>query len=242
MADGPDFTHPVFVHFYRAVVSHMDVWRQRMDATTNWAAATSAGMVTFSFGSVDSPHFVLLLALGFNGVFLLMESRRYQIFDLWRGRFRMLNRYLIAPILAGGADADPAGQRTGLARLAEDLGHLVPRLSLAEAMGFRIRRNYAYLFAVAIAAWLFKLEVHPTPARSFDQMVARAAVGVVPGEVVFAAMGAMIVAMFFLAVRAPTERMLDWENAPSPLERWVSRANGWTREAGEQGAGGADRP
>ena len=43
MADGPDLSNPVFVHFYRAVVSHMDVWRQRMDATTNWAAAMTSG-------------------------------------------------------------------------------------------------------------------------------------------------------------------------------------------------------
>ena len=111
MADGPDLSNPVFVHFYRAVVAHMDVWRQRMDATTNWAAATTAAMVTFSFGSVDSPHFVLLLALGFNSVFLLMESRRYQTFDLWRRRFRLLNRYMIAPALTGGEAASPAEQR-----------------------------------------------------------------------------------------------------------------------------------
>src|SRR5690606_19527036 len=88
-----DPSSAVVVHFYRAVVAHMDVWRQRMDATTNWAAATTAGMVTFSFGAPESPHFTLLLAAAFDVMFLLMESRRYQIFDLWRRRFRLLNRY-----------------------------------------------------------------------------------------------------------------------------------------------------
>lgn len=74
----PRASEQMLVHFYRAVVAHMDVWRQRMDATTNWAAATAAGMITFAFGTPSSPHFVLLLALVFQGVFLLMESRRYQ--------------------------------------------------------------------------------------------------------------------------------------------------------------------
>jgi len=91
----------VLIHFCRAVVVHADVWRQRMDATTNWAAATSAVMITFVFGSVNSPHFVLVLALAFDMVFLLMESRRYQVHDLWRRRVRAMDRYLIVPALVG---------------------------------------------------------------------------------------------------------------------------------------------
>lgn len=232
MPDGPDLSNPVFVHFYRAVVSHMDVWRQRMDATTNWAAATTAAMVTFSFGSPDSPHFVLLLALGFDGVFLLMESRRYQVFDLWRGRFRLLNRYLVAPALTGGEGVDAAEQRAGLARVAEDLGHMVPRLDLAQAVGFRIRRNYAYLFAVGILAWLLKLEVHPAPAESIAEIVRRAAVGVISGSTVFAGLGALLAAMLALALRAPSEQMMSWAEAPSPLESWIGRSRGRPGTAG----------
>jgi uncharacterized membrane protein len=62
----------VFVHFYRSVVSHMDVWRQRMDATTNWAVATSAGMMTFTFTAPQAPHFIMLMALSFDAMFLFM--------------------------------------------------------------------------------------------------------------------------------------------------------------------------
>ena len=65
-------SNPLIAHFYRAVVSHADVWRQRMDATTNWAAATTAGMVTFAFGTPAAPHVVLLLAAAFDLIFLLM--------------------------------------------------------------------------------------------------------------------------------------------------------------------------
>ncbi|MBA3889238.1 MAG: DUF2270 domain-containing protein, partial [Gemmatimonadaceae bacterium] len=99
--------HPLIAHFYRAVVSHADVWRQRMDATTNWAAATTAGMLTFSFSAAGAPHVVLLLSLAFDVMFLLMESRRYQVYDLWRRRFRTLNRYLIVPVLLDDGTAIP---------------------------------------------------------------------------------------------------------------------------------------
>lgn len=236
MADGPDLSHPVFVHFYRAVVAHMDVWRQRMDATTNWAAATTAAMVTFSFGSVDSPHFVLLLAVGFNSVFLLMESRRYQTFDLWRRRFRLLNRYMIAPVLTDGEAANPAEQREGLARVAEDLGRMVPHLDLSHALGFRIRRNYGYLFAVGIFAWLLKLEVHPAPADNLGEIVRRAAVGVIPGSAIFAVLAVVLAGMLGLALRAPSEQMLNWAEIPSPLDRWISRSRDWSRRAGRKRA------
>lgn len=40
-----------------------------------------------------------MLALVFQFVFLLMALRRYQTFDLWRRRFRVLNRALIVPAL-----------------------------------------------------------------------------------------------------------------------------------------------
>lgn len=232
MTDGPDLSHPIFVHFYRAVVSHMDVWRQRMDATTNWAAATTAAMVTFSFGSVQSPHFVLLLALGFSFVFLLMESRRYQIFDLWRRRFRLLNRYVVAPVLRGTPGPDPVEQREALARVADDLGRMVPHLSLAQAMGYRIRRNYAYLFGVALAAWLLKLEVHPSSAESVEEIVRRASVGVIPGGVVMGSVALVALVTLLLALRAPSERMLNWAPIPSPLDRWVSRSQQWGRRWG----------
>ena len=232
--DSPDLSHPVFVHFYRAVVAHMDVWRQRMDATTNWAAATTAAMVTFSFGSVDSPHFVLLLALGFSCVFLLMESRRYQTFDLWRRRFRILNRYVVAPVLVAGEGVDPAEQRAALARVAEDLGRMVPHLGLAQAMGFRIRRNYGYLFGVGLVAWLLKLEVHPTTAESLDELVRRAAVGVFPGPAVMGAVVAAGVLTLVLALLAPSERMMNWAEIPGPLQRWVTRSRSWSSRIGSR--------
>ena len=227
--DAPDLSHPVYVHFYRAVVGHMDVWRQRMDATTNWAAATTAGMVTFTFGTVNSPHFVLLLAFGFNCVFLLMESRRYQTFDLWRRRFRLLNRHVIAPVLTGGEQVVPEEQREALRRVAEDLGRMVPHLSLSHAVGYRVRRNYAYLFGVIVVSWALKLEVHPVAAEEWTELVQRAAVGTLAGGLVIGLLCAALGLLLLLAVRAPSEQMINWADIPSPLQRWVTASQTWSR-------------
>lgn len=219
-----DPSSPVIVHFYRAVVGHMDVWRQRMDATTNWAAATTAAMVTFSFGGVDTPHFTLLLAAGFDVMFLLMESRRYQLFDLWRRRFRLLNRYVVAPALGAGTAPDRAARAAALEDIGVELGRLIPHLSLAQAVGYRLRRNYGYVFALVLLAWVLKLAVHPTGAADFATILDRAGIGaLLPGAVVVALVCLAVLLAVVLGLSAPTERMVDWSEHPSPLQRLVAR-------------------
>ncbi len=218
-----DVRSAVIVHFYRALVGHMDVWRQRMDATTNWAAATTAAMVTFSFSSPNSPHFTLLLAAAFDVMFLMMESRRYQIFDVWRQRFRLLNRYIIAPEL-GVPSAEPAMRAEALRRVGIDLGRLVPNLSFIQAVGYRLRRNYGYVLILVLVAWILKLEVHPTPAADLAELVERASIGVLlPGSVVMITVSVAALAALGLALSAPTEQMVDWADLPSPLRRLVTR-------------------
>lgn len=222
-----DPSSAIVVHFYRAVVAHMDVWRQRMDATTNWAAATTAAMITFAFSAPESPHFMLLLTVGFDTMFLMMESRRYQIFDLWRRRFRALNRYVVAPALGTAPEVDGAVRAEGLKEVGVELGRLVPHISVLQAVGYRIRRNYGYVFSLVLFAWLLKLEVHPTSARSFADIVDRAAIGVLlPGPVVMVIVLLLAAVATALALAAPTERMVDWAELPSPLRRIVTRSGG----------------
>jgi uncharacterized membrane protein len=219
----------VFVHFYRAVVGHMDVWRQRMDATTNWAVATTAGMLTFTFTSPQAPHFVMLMAVAFDTMFLFMESRRYQTFDLWRRRFRTLNHYLVVPTLVGNDTPSAEEIRKQYADIAGDLGRTVPHLRLMDAIGYRIRRNYAYLFAIGLLAWLLKLEVHPTTATTLAEFVDRARVGVVPGAYVMLGGATLVFVAAVVAIRAPSEGMLNWAEVRSPLGRWMRSGRKYRR-------------
>lgn len=215
---GPDLSNPVLTHFYRATVAHADVWRQRMDATTNWAAATTAGMVTFAFTTPASPHFVLLVAVFFDGVFLIMESRRYQAYDRWRHQFHALNRYLIAPALEGREEATEDGFRAILA----NLSRTVPRLGLWRAMGYRIRRNYGYLFGLLLLAWGLKLQVHPEPASGWGEIIDRAVIGMLPAEAVLLGVAGLSMVGFGLTLMGHSEQMTDWEELGSPLGRLAS--------------------
>ncbi len=207
------------VHFYRASVMHADVWRRRLDATTNWAVVSTAGIVTFAFSRPESPHFVVLLAVVFCAFFLVMEARRYQMFHLWRRRVQMLNRWVVAPQLAPQIAPSDEEIEEGLQALAVDLGSSLPRLAFVHAVGYRLRRNYAFLLTAVFATWLLKIWYHPTPVASPGEFVEQASVGLVPGAVVLAAAGAGATVMLFLTVWARTEKMEDWNELPSPLGR-----------------------
>ncbi|MDX1579479.1 MAG: DUF2270 domain-containing protein, partial [Gemmatimonadota bacterium] len=117
---------PVLIHLYRAAVGHADIWRQRLDATTNWAVITTAAVLTFAFSGRETPHFVMLLALLFVLFFLYMETRRYQAYNLWQRRIRVLHRALIVPALRPPEEVDEELIDTLFRKLADDFATWLP--------------------------------------------------------------------------------------------------------------------
>ncbi|MDH3733096.1 MAG: DUF2270 domain-containing protein [Gemmatimonadota bacterium] len=228
-----DHSNPpqVLVHLYRAAVQHADIWRQRLDATTNWAVITTAAVITFSFGSAATPHFVVLLALLFVVFFLLMESRRYQAYNLWQRRIRVLHRAIIVPALKPADEVDHELVEVLLKKLAEDIGSWFPAIPIWAAVGYRLRRNYGPLMTLILLTWLLKLYAHPDSAPSAFEYIDRAAVGLAPGALVFVVIGVFFVACMLLALAAPSEQMKEWSLLPSPIDRI---------KPGTRGADGAD--
>src|ERR1700742_4671618 len=47
------------VHFYRGEVQRSNVWRTRLDTTTNWAVITAGATLSFVFSSPGNPHFAI---------------------------------------------------------------------------------------------------------------------------------------------------------------------------------------
>lgn len=214
----------VTVHFYRASVMHADVWRRRLDVTTNWAVVTGVGIVTFAFSQPEHPAISLLVGIPFLCVFLFMESQRYQMYHLWRHRVRLLNRYMVAPsfTLNEGSDVPPEMRRQ-LAAMASELGTNTPLVNLWQAMGYRIRRGYGLLFAAIVVMWFIKISVHPTRATTMAQVIEHARVGPVSGWGVVASVLMFSGGVIALAVSSPTERMEGWINRPSPLSQLLGK-------------------
>ena len=207
------------VHFYRAIVMHADVWRERLDATTNWAVVTTIGVISFAFSRPDTPHFVLLFLIAASWLFLIMETRRYQVYDLWRRRIRSINQFIIAPRISS-KNAPPQEEiDRGLTALALDLGRAVPHLRFVDALGYRIRRNYGFIFLFTVGSWILKLILHPGEPTSFSEVVSHAELAAIPGSVVVSIVAILSLIVLFLALRAPSEQMISWRRLPSPLSR-----------------------
>ena len=90
------------VHFYRGEISRANIWRSRLDTTTNWAVVTAGAVITFSFGAAGNTHVVILLGMFLILQFLMMESRRYRYYELWALRVRLMETDFFATLLAPG--------------------------------------------------------------------------------------------------------------------------------------------
>ncbi len=169
------------VHFYRGEMYRSQIWRSRLDTTTNWAVVTTAAMVSFAFGDPAHPHIILLLTNLLITVFLCHEARRYRYFAVFRARVRMLEENFFLPILTRDLVSPIADWR---ARVAGDLDQPKFKTTLFQAIGFRLQRNYLWIFLIILMAWILKVFVHPTPAATFPEVYRRMGVGPVPSAAV----------------------------------------------------------
>lgn len=170
-------------HLYRGEMYRSKIWRTRLDATTNWAVVTTGIAMSIAFSDADATPLPIVLVSFLVTVFWVLESRRYRLYDIWRTRVRVLEANFYGPLLRGqGARKDQRWNDV----LADDYTGVYFHIGYLEALGRRLRRNYAWIFAVQVVSYWSKLSIHPEPIASIEQLWARAAVGPVPGQAVLA--------------------------------------------------------
>src|SRR5437667_10300399 len=147
---SPSEFNTAMVHFYRGEVQRSNTWRTRLDNTTYWAVLTVGGALSFAFSSPNNPHFLIPIISILVSIFLIMEARRYRYYEIWASRVRVIETGYLAPMLA--PDSVPRDQEWA-SHLASDL--LTPpfTISVWEAVGRRLRRNYIWLFALLELGW-----------------------------------------------------------------------------------------
>lgn len=165
-------------HFYRGEVDRMTAWRTRLDQTTNWAVVLMAAILTFAFSSPDNPHYVLLIGVLGVVAFLVIESQRYQEYDAWRTRVRIVQRYLLAGTFSPTEVPDDDWRD----RLGADLREPELHYRRWQSLGHRLKRVYFFLLTVLLAAWISRVTVFEA-GESWQQT---AAIGGIPGPVVMA--------------------------------------------------------
>ncbi|MDX2136681.1 MAG: DUF2270 domain-containing protein [Chloroflexota bacterium] len=191
------------IHLFRGEISRANVWRQRLDATTNWAVLTTGAALSLVFGQPDANHAAILLIMLLVLLFLVLEARRYRYYELWSARVRLLEQHYFAHLLAPDAQ-ESDGWRVQLADMLRN-----PRypLTMLEAIERRLRRNYLWIFLLLWFVWLLKVAALPNAAPTLEAFNQRAAIGGVSGIVV-AGMGVLfLLALAVIALVTPrTER------------------------------------
>lgn len=178
-----DLDDPCYVnamsHFYRGELGRIMVWRQRLDITTNWAITSTTTIITVAFSFRDIPHIVFFFNLLIVLMMLWIEARRYRFYDAFRGRVRMLESHFLVAIVSG----NPSMLGGDWQRLVcEDL--ILPsfKISKLEAIGRRLKRNYIFIIAFILLAWMTKLFMHAKPPiHSWAAFYQALGVGELPG-------------------------------------------------------------
>lgn len=201
------------VHFYRGEVQRSNVWRNRLDATTNWAVITAGATLSFVFSSPDNPHFAIPINSILVAIFLFMEARRYRYYEVWASRVRVLETGYFAPMLSHQTIPP---DKEWADHLSADL--ITPHFTISEweAIGRRLRSNYMWIFILLALSWTLKVYIHPFPAPTLDVFVQRAQVGLAPGWLVVVVGMIFNSLMFILAI--VTLRLRDSSSEMLPLE------------------------
>jgi uncharacterized membrane protein len=171
-------------HLYRGEVYRSTMWRTRLDATTNWAVLTLGIALSVTFSTQNASPLPLLLAGILCIVFMIFEARRYRYFNVWRARARWMERNFYAPMLRGESlESDANWSRV----LAQDYCEPHHHITLARAIGRRLRRNYIWILGIQTLAYYGKIAIHPVPISSLSELAERAKIGPIPGELMLLA-------------------------------------------------------
>lgn len=191
-------TANALIHFYRAEVTKMTAYRQRLDMTTNWSVVTTAGLASFALGDPNNSHATFLFAMFMNYFFLRLEARRFRSYENAHHRVRIVERFFYPAML--GDKVDPDWHQLLMAELAK------PRspMTRADAMGWRLNRNYLWIYSAVLLAWFAKLDLGVPKGWSltFPEVFELADIGNFPGWLVFVIVGVFYVYLIALATRA----------------------------------------
>src|SRR3990170_3037316 len=69
---GPGEFTTAMVHLFRAEINRANVWRMRLDTTTNWAVVITAAIITFAFSEPGGEHSAIILSMMLITLFLFI--------------------------------------------------------------------------------------------------------------------------------------------------------------------------
>lgn len=218
------------VHLFRAEIQRANVWRQRLDTTTNWAVVSTGATLSIAFSQPNIHHGIIILNTLLVMWFLFIEARRYRYYELWSYRVRLMETDFYAAMLVPPFHPSPEWAES----LAENLLSPSFPISIWEAFGRRLRRNYFWMFLILYASWAAKIWLFPQPAGSLDEFIQRSAVGPVSGKIMIVLGFALYFSLLLVALATITMNHATGEVLPRFGEETIASmfsTNGRVKEA-----------
>lgn len=199
-----DHIQTFVIHLFRSETARETALRGRLDVTTSGAVVVTSGLISFYFTNPDVSHVLLLASVLLIFVFLLVEARRYEVYARLRYRVRHMEKDYIAPLFNQIAlepknidyppHIDPG--------LVDSLLANTSPISRFEAIAWRLRSIYIYLFGVIYIVWLDGILRDRTDQPWLAHINQAAAIGGLPGTVVFFLCAAMMLTAVILSLYA----------------------------------------
>ena len=95
----PSEFNTAMVHFYRGEMQRANMWRTRLDNTTNWAVIAAGAALSFALSDPNHHYGVIILDTLLVSLFLWIEARRYRYYELWSYRVRLMETDFFAAML-----------------------------------------------------------------------------------------------------------------------------------------------
>jgi uncharacterized membrane protein len=200
------------IHLYRAEVGRMTTYRQRLDTTTNWSITSSALVTTFSLGNPLIPHEAFLFLMVINVFFLTVEARRFRVYEAARYRVLLLEHYFYPEVMG---ESSPRDWRRALIE-ALRTPYSFPPVGVLGAIGWRLRRNYLWIYAAVLLTWIAKMEI---AGGGSTNLIDAATIGRIPGQVVWALVLAGYVAITSISLLAQRSYPMGNEAAQAVLRQ-----------------------
>ncbi len=205
-------------HFYRGELSRSMIWRQRLDATTTWAITTTSTIFTVAFSFRDVPHLVFFFNLIVVSVMLWIEARRYRFYDAYRARVRMLEAHFLVPVVSQTTTILQGDWRRVMCA---DLVMPAFKISALEAVGRRLKRNYGFLYAIILLAWMTKIFMHAEyPIESWDDLYRSLALGNIAGWLVASVILVTFIATIGLLIFASRKTTGEFREFTPHRQQW----------------------
>jgi uncharacterized membrane protein len=192
LAQRPQNAVTALVHLYRGELGRLTAYRSRLDTPTK-AISSSALVSTFALGTEERTHVAFLFLMFINSFFLQLEARRFLSYDVSRQRVQLMERNFLPELLGQPVDGHWIDELLSMLRTPH------PSVNYLGAIGWRLRRSYLWIYIAVLLTWLGKLHTSLSGDAHTD-LIARAAIGSIPGWLVCAVVAVLYVALIGTAI------------------------------------------